>query len=64
MTPRVVIVKKDDLPALRGNYTSGEVKIIQEMLEECLGLLGGIKKFASRGSTILIKPNCVFSSNL
>ena len=60
MAPKVAIVKKDGIAPVTKNYKESDVKIIQGMLEECLGLLGGIEKFVKRGSTVVIKPNCVF----
>lgn len=63
MSARVAIVKKDYVPPIRSDYTKEEVEIIQGMLQECLGLLGGIEKFVAKGSTVVIKPNCVFGES-
>jgi len=60
MGSKVAIVKREQIPPITRNYKESDVKIIQGMLEECLGLLGGIEKFVKRGSTVVIKPNCVF----
>ena len=42
MAPKVAIARRDQIPPLSRNYKESDVKIIQGMLEECLGLLGGI----------------------
>ncbi|MBW1803535.1 MAG: DUF362 domain-containing protein [Deltaproteobacteria bacterium] len=60
MSPKVAIIKKDNIPPIRSDYTKEEVEIIQGMLQESLGLLGGIEKFVPKGSMVVIKPNCVF----
>jgi hypothetical protein len=40
MASNVAIVKRDQIPPITRTYKENDVKIIQGMLEECLGLLG------------------------
>lgn len=58
--PLVSIVHRDKIPETPANHTEKSRKIVAEMIEEAVELLGGITSVVRPGDRVVIKPNAVW----
>ena len=59
--PSVSVVQRDAVPGTPSRYSPDDQKIVFQMIEEAVSLIGGIDQIIKPGDRVFIKPN-VFSA--